>query len=70
MNDGSCGTSFRTSNTSLLIQDLEPETEYFITIAAVTEYGASLTNGTRGFTEGLLMVSYMHVQNVRLDLRT
>ena len=54
VNDDICETSFETSNTNFLIKDLEPETEYFITIAAYTEYRRSPTNKTRGFTEGLL----------------
>ena len=41
------------TNTSFLIQDLEPETEYFIRISAVTEHGPSPKSNRTGFTTGL-----------------
>ena len=40
-------------NASFLIQDLKPETAYFVTISAVTEYGPSPASERRGFVTGL-----------------
>ena len=52
-NEVDCENTFTTSNLNFLIQNLEPETEYFVTITAITEYGSSPTSERRGFTTGL-----------------
>ena len=52
-NEIGCNFNFTISNTSFLIQNLEPETEYFVSISAVTEYGSSPTSERAGFTTGL-----------------
>ena len=48
-----CDNNFTTLNTNFLIQDLEPETEYSITVEAVTGYGSSPASEKRGFITGL-----------------
>ena len=47
-----CDNNFTTLNTNILIQDLESETEYFVTVSAVTEHGLSPPSERRGFTTG------------------
>ena len=51
-NEIGCNINFTTSNTSFLIQNLEPGTEYFVTISAVTEYGLNNASERTGFTTG------------------
>ena len=52
-NGNGCDYNFTTLNTSFLIKDLEPETEYFITVSAFTKYGPSPKSNRTGFTTGL-----------------
>ena len=52
-NGNGCDNNFETLNTNFLIQDLEPETEYSVTIVAVTGYGSSPTSEEKNFTTGL-----------------
>ena len=52
-NDMGCKDNFTTPNTSFLIQYLEPETEYSVTIIAVSVYGSSPTSEEQNFTTGL-----------------
>ena len=48
-----CDNNFTTSNMNFVIQDLEPETEYSVTVEAVTRYGPSPASERRGFITGL-----------------
>ena len=52
-NEVDCENNFTTSNLYFLIQNLEPDTEYFVAITAITEYGSSPTSERREFTTGL-----------------
>ena len=52
-NEIGCNNNFTTSNTSFRIQGLEPETEYFVTVSAATEYGPSPKSERAGFRTGL-----------------
>ena len=52
-NEVGCNINFTTSNTSFLIQNLEPETEYSVTVSAFTKHGPSPKSNRTGFTTGL-----------------
>ena len=58
-NDMGCKDNITTSNTSFLIQYLKPETEYFVTISAVTVYGSSLPSEKQNFMTGLLVFVFV-----------
>ena len=52
-NEIDCENNFTISDINFLIRNLEPETEYFITISAITEHGPSPKSSITGFTTGL-----------------
>ena len=64
-NEMGCNNNFTTSNTSFLMQDLEPETEYLVTIVAVTVYGPSPPSEEQNFMTGLLV--FVFVITIRLS---
>ena len=52
-NEIDCENNFTTSNIKFLIPNLEPETEYFVTVSTFTKHGPSPKSNRTGFTTGL-----------------